>query len=458
MSPLPDFPVDDPQLIVRACNAAEPLPPGDVRWHDFRRFRHARVVKRLQKVFKGIPEHGDFHHRVLCGHRGCGKSTELLQFKQWADGNGFHCQRIEVDAEFGHVDLEFSDFFLMAATAAESALTGLDVKVPGDALKPIVAWFADVTTEQRQTRKSELSAEAEAQLGGKLPFGLGKLAAKFSSALKLGSEQAKIVRQQMRNYPDSLIHATNGLPKTANQILAEAGRGRGLVLLFDNLDRYDPKLIAEVLLKGSNLLRHLGTHAIYTIPVDLEYNSVKGPPRDAFGQPVMLPMIALRSPQSFWRKTVADSSFEGDALADMLDALKRRIMVPQLFEDPDDATLLVKMSGGCMRDLMHLVTLSYEMSEEEALSRAAVQDAIRELRATHVRELSTDEYERLGQIAARKSIPRDELTNRLLYFRWALEYYDESLDGKVWLDVHPLIVEIPEFQDAYNQHKPDVAG
>jgi len=138
--------------------------------------------------------------------------------------------------------------------------------------------------------------------------------------------------------------------------------------------------------------------------------------------------------------------------------LKRRITVEQLFENPDDAALLVKMSGGCMRDLMHLVTLSYEMSEDDTLTRAAVQDAIRELRATHVRELSTDEYERLGEIAARKSIPRDELTNRLLYFRWALEYYDDSLDGKIWLDVHPLIVEIPEFQDAYNQHKPDVSG
>jgi hypothetical protein len=458
MSRLPEFPVSDPRLVVRACNAAEPLPPGDKRWHDFRRFRHTRVVKRLQKVFQGFPEHGDFHHRVLCGHRGCGKSTELLQFKEWADANGFHCERLEVDVQFGHIDLEFSDFFLMAATAAESALARLELPIPNDALKPIVAWFADVTTEEKQTRKSELSAEAEAQLGGKLPFGLGKLAAKFASALKLGSEQAKTVRQQMRNYPDSLIDATNALLKTANETLAEAGRNRGLVLLFDNLDRYDPALIADVLLKGSSLLRHLGGHAIYTIPVDLEYNPVTGPPRDAFGQPVMLPMIALRSPQSSWRETVAGSAFEDDAVADVLAALNRRIVVDQLFENPDDAQLLVKMSGGCVRDLMHLVTVSYEMSDEETLSGDGVQQAIRELRATHVRELSTEEYDRLGLIAARKPVPRDKLTNRLLYFRWALEYYDESLDGKVWLDVHPLIVEIEEFRHAYDQHRPGVAG
>jgi hypothetical protein len=36
------------------------------------------------------------------------------------------------------------------------------------------------------------------------------------------------------------------------------------------------------------------------------------------------------------------------------------------------------------------------------------------------------------------------LTARLLFHRFALEYYDRS--GKVWIDVHPLIIETEELQ------------
>ncbi len=42
-------------------------------------------------------------------------------------------------------------------------------------------------------------------------------------------------------------------------------------------------------------------------------------------------------------------------------------------------------------------------------------------------------------------------TLRLLYNRWALEYYDDQ--GGVWLDVHPLVIEIDEFQDAYRRRR-----
>jgi hypothetical protein len=73
------------------------------------------------------------------------------------------------------------------------------------------------------------------------------------------------------------------------------------------------------------------------------------------------------------------------------------------------------MSGGCIRDLMHLMTLSYEMSEGEKLSARGVQRAVAELRATHARELAQADYDRLADIAARRAVPRDELTLRLLY-------------------------------------------
>ena len=138
-------------------------------------------------------------------------------------------------------------------------------------------------------------------------------------------------------------------------------------------------------------------------------------------------------------------------------ALSKRLNVETLFENPDDADLLVKMSGGCLRDLMHLVSLAFEFREEGApqLTSIAVTKGIRRMRATYKRRLNSDHYARLAYIARHKQMRPEtdakiawEQKNQLLFHRDALEYLDE--DDSPWLDVHPIIVDTEEFQNAYN--------
>lgn len=444
------YPVSDPTQVLRACRAAEPLQPGDPRRYDLAPLRHAQVLPRLEKVFSGEPAESAYHHRVLCGHRGCGKSTELLQFKKWADEHDFACVRLEVNVRLGHVDLEFSDFFLLAATAAEEAVKELGKSLPDKALRPILEWFREITTVDEETKGSELALEAGAQLGGKAPFGLAKLFGKFSSGLKAGSTHARTVRQQLRNYPDRLIDLTNALLEQARVQFEKGARPRSLVLLFDNLDRYEPEQIDRVLLRGSSLLEKLACHALYVIPIDLEYQPLSGPLRDSYGPPIVLPMVPLREREQPWRETVEKSAHLTQAVDGLRNALAKRLVIEEIFDDPADAERLVRMSDGCIRDLIHLVTLAYEMSEEERLSTKGCDLAIRELRATYSRELAGDHYQRLAEIAARGKVPRDELTQSLLFNRWALEYTDPETG--VWIDIHPLVIEIEEFRDAYRAH------
>lgn len=449
MAPNVTFPVSDINLLLRACRASEPLEPGDPRWYDFSGLRHARVLPRLERVFSGSPEEGEFHHRVLCGHRGCGKSTELLRFKQWADENDFACARIEVNVEIGNVQLEFSDFFLLAAQAAERVLKDLGDPLSKDALEPILEWFAEITQEDTDLKSSELAVEAVAQLGGSAPFGLAKLFAKFSSGLKAGSSHAVKIRRRLRNYPDRLIDLTNALLEEATQKLRKLSRDCGLVLLFDNLDRYKPTEIDEVLMQGSGLLEKMGCHALYIIPIDLEYKPLSGPLRDAYGPPIVLPMIPLRDDEHPWGETVDDSVHLEEAVEGMRHALAQRLQLGAIFENESDADRLIRMSGGCIRDLMHLVTLAFEMSTGDQLTTKDCNLAIQELRATYSRELALDHYERLAAIAHRREVPRDDLTQELLFNRWALEY--SKPEGGVWIDVHPLVIEIEEFRDVYHR-------
>jgi len=51
------------------------------------------VIVELADTLEQWPGEGKFHQCLLCGHRGSGKSTELLGLKQWADANKFNDPR-----------------------------------------------------------------------------------------------------------------------------------------------------------------------------------------------------------------------------------------------------------------------------------------------------------------------------------------------------------------------------
>ena len=427
-------PVTELNLILQACEPGKPLLPGDSRYADFTRLRQGFSVTQLEEDVLARSEAGQCLHACLSGHRGSGKSTELLRLKEWADAQGFFTVRTEVDEALGMIALESADLFLLAARAVEAAMEAAGHPLPSDKLRNIARWFAEVVQEDEQKTHSELNVEAGVQLGGGVPFSLGKLYAKFTAGLKASSDHALKTRQKIRNYPDRLADLTQELLQSANAILEAQDSPRGLLLLFDNLDRYDPEVIDRTLFRGRSLVERLACHALFTIPIALEYEPLSGASQDCYGFPLVLPMLGLRHKADQWAATVAESRFDAGAVADVRIALERRIVIAALFENADDADLLIKMSGGCIRDLMHLLTLSFSFKTNPTrLTIQAVQKAIRRMRATYLRRLNTDDYARLAHIARHKQMrPEPDATlaskqkRHLLFHRYALEYLDEN--------------------------------
>jgi hypothetical protein len=71
------YPIQEFEAIIQACDPGEPLEPGDTRRVDLTALRSGVGVKRLQNTLRQRPAAGKYHHCLLCGHRGSGKSTEL---------------------------------------------------------------------------------------------------------------------------------------------------------------------------------------------------------------------------------------------------------------------------------------------------------------------------------------------------------------------------------------------
>jgi hypothetical protein len=184
--------------------------------------------------------------------------------------------------------------------------------LPTEQLKEVENWFAEVTKQDVEKIKSEIGIEAGAQAGLDIPL-LGKLFSRFNAGLAANSEHQLEAKRVFRQASDQLIDLTNHLIRTANQQLAELNdelcRPRGVLLLFDNLDRYPSQAIDNLLTRGATLMRHLSCHAIYTVPVELrcKAGSVYS---DEYDANVILPMSALRVRDAAWADTVHASVFE----------------------------------------------------------------------------------------------------------------------------------------------------
>lgn len=142
------WPVHEMSLVLQACNPAEPLEPGDDRYADFAVLRQDVGIGQMYYDLLSPLQKGKFHHNCFCGHRGSGKSTELLSLKKWADEQGFLTALTEVDEHFVAIEnakdedaLAFSDLFLLAATVAEHAMKEFGHPLPPDKIRRVIEWF-----------------------------------------------------------------------------------------------------------------------------------------------------------------------------------------------------------------------------------------------------------------------------------------------------------------------------
>ncbi len=380
----------------------------------------------------------------------------MLALKKWADNHGFLSVWMEVDLYFGLAELHFSDLYLLATEAVERAMLEIGLSLPKEELEAVTNYFAEITREDKETRKSELSLEADAELGAGIPI-IGKFVAKFRSNAQGSSEHLQTVRRKIRQDPDTLIAATNRVLQTANKLLVVNNRAKGLLLLFDNLDRYETPNIKALLLDGATLVRKMAAHVVYTMPINLHY----GPDsayQDYYGGPAhVLPMLALRQQNADWKTTVTDSPYKEEAVDEMLKALNRRIEVAMVFENVEDARLMIRMSGGCMRDLLHLVGIAFQKSFTDIdspptrLTSEGVHHAIAQYRNDLTAGLLPEHYKGLALIADCKAESQIQDENQLLKRRVLLRYKDAD---NPWIDVHPLVIETKGFQDARSASSP----
>ena len=380
--------------------------------------------------------------QVLAGHRGSGKSTELLRLKQRLEAGDAprpFVVVVETDKDVDRNDVDFPQILMSVVRQTAGQLKGVGID-----LKP--GYFADRVRRVQKLLTTPIELD---EVG--LDAGLATLSATMKASPDAREQINKLLEPDTNNW----INAANDVLGDATLQLSKLGRGR-LVILVDDLDKMTVRTHPDA---GCMTDEYLFVHrapqltsflcdVVYAMPVSLAYSHLAAEIRRSYGgdEIPVVPMVKVRhKPPSTERYEPGIEKFR-----QLADARCRSASAGRHDVFADNATLddLIALSGGQPSELMSLVRQSIVSGrfplDAEAVRRARVagqREASAWLRSEHwplieqVRE--TGEYHRTERT--------EPIFRQLLDGRAVLQYVND----KRWYGLNPFVADLepPPFAD-----------
>lgn len=349
------------------------------------------------------------------GHRGCGKSTELLhllahpeiQKKYWPIN-------FSIREEADIIDIDFQDVLLAIGGRLFREYRKRGGELPDQLLKELNSWKGKVEKEITTLLEGRLSdVEVSASID-----------AFFANAgLKMKLEPA--TRVELRQVVQTDI---TGLIAIINHIAAAIYSRERLIplVLIDDMDKPDLEKARSIFHDRREIMMQPNCAIVYTVSSALFYSKEFDSIRD---QALFLPNIYLHPPQ---RPDIHHE--EG------YDTMKRFVhvrMEPGLIED---AALeqAVTYSGGVFREMARIMRTAIGRARRRGAPRVNLADvewAAAEIRNEYRRILDKDDIKLLKKVVENNYLEYSERLRPLLQLLALLEYRDQEN----WCDVHPVL-------------------
>lgn len=434
------------EILKNIYNTFDPfraLPAGDPVYVDCSEVRGEEDI--LVDVGRQITYADRVTHQLYTGHRGAGKSTELLRLQDELQKQGYYvayfaAEKDDIDPE----DVQYTDILLACTRNLLAQLKGDQTRIQN--------WLRSRKTELVDAMQSEVGFDS-ANVNAEVPF------AKLTTTLKISPTARNQIRKIVEPHTPSLIDALNDFVRQAMAKTPQQTTNK-LVLIVDSLDRIPtvlqengPSNHEQIFIHRSEQLKLLGCHVIYTVPISLIY-SERGP--DALdiydGEIQVLPMVMVRD---------LDGNIHVDGLEAMRNLVRQRVfhadgvtnemqLVGDIFDAQETLDQLCLMSGGHMRNLMLMAQEAIKQTATLPIGKKQARLAITKARITYRNSVYEPQWPILAKVSITKEILNDEVHRELLFNRCILEYRYIDDDGEIvcWRDVHPLLRGVKEFKTA----------
>lgn len=378
------------------------------------------------------------HKILLVGQRGCGKTSELLKLISKMQNDYL---TVYVDL-FGSLDLATASrlelLFCIGAAAYQSAKDA-GLKLPKKLWEDLVSSLSTLVREQ--TNQSDFRLDPAAILstvictaGTTYPV-LATVGRAVGEGVRFGFGVGR--KDVERLELDPILREVIA---RVNAIIREVGRRatKPMLLVADGLDKITDCEQAARIFGRSWALTAIGCRALYTVPTVLYYSTLFREVQNYFDSEE-LSNVRLYSKGQREKRDIA-------GFATMRDLVKKRLRSASLSSDqvfaPQALDMLIRMSGGVMRDVVTLVrqaALEAEMGGKEHVDALAAQRAINRLQREMQAGLFEDHYRALAEIERSGGLidRGDEAQMELLRDGYVLSY-----QNGFWRDIHPIILPI----------------
>ncbi|MFM6198841.1 MAG: ATP-binding protein, partial [Dolichospermum sp.] len=169
----------------------------------------------------------------------------------------YHVIYLEVNQETDINDANYTDLYLIVIKQVEFTLRKLGLKFDQKLLNSFENWFKEITEENEESVEKSVSVEAEASLEGGAPF-IAKLMVKLLAQIKGSDKQKTTIRQTLEKDISRLKADINLLLDDAsNKLIKKYPNYKGLLIIFDNLDRTPPQVANHLFFDYATQLQEL---------------------------------------------------------------------------------------------------------------------------------------------------------------------------------------------------------
>ncbi len=369
---------------------------------------------------------------AFCGHRGCGKSTELRRLsKHLHQPSVFFVVFMDVLEELDYNNLNYADVLLALAKNLFAQLAAEQIEVDAVLLRNLEDWFIETVEKNEKTQKFAAEIKAGASIDSGVILFFSKVFASLQSSVQNENSYKTEVRRVVENSFSQFSSSFNKALMAIEESLKASGKGRKLLFVVDGTDRLRDEDSQRFFVRDVNQLQQIEANFIYVAPIHLIHESNQM--QQSF-YTVSLPMIKLHE------KGETDKFIDGyQAMREMV----FRRSAPQLFESPALIEQLIQFSGGNPRELFKLIKYAFLRTDEDVFDAVSVRKAIEDLATDYRRILDAEDYALLAEVDKNSAVElNSERMRHFLYNLIVLEY------NGFWRETHPVIKTLQGYQHA----------
>ena len=375
---------------------------------------------------------------LFLGHRGCGKSTELVKLaSKLRDEQNYNVKIINCNLE---LDLDYSDtpywelFILLTQKLIEIA-NELDCDISKTIVDKALSYWYDKSETTTFQEELAFGIESEVSVGAGLKGLLGAFI-KASGHIKNKSEQRTDIIKKVERRAFEWIE----IIKLISHSIQSKSDGKMPILILEELDKINDRPAIEIFCKNASVLSQLPFKAIYTFPINLFYSEEFSAFKGRF-QHYTLPMIKVHN---------KDMTENKEGINIIKNIVYKR--ADECLFDEFALEEMIKKTGGALRDLFEVIMKAGAMANRQNAGKLCMEDAklaLNRFKSDLLRTIEVKDYEFLTSVHLKKEqIPDSSQLLRFMRSAVVLEY-----NGMRWHDLHPLVYDFLKDQGIFDEQE-----